>query len=154
MNVVFKLSLSIQIIWQIQIPMAFYLPLITTLNLFTQAYLLQLKIEEASWRLRSGDLGIPPNPEDRFTLLENFSHTLKHMSSVCYAFGTSGSDSVLPKVSKSWANLRRNGEKAEHSRCQVLKGTSKQKRNMNKSIPIGRGQSWRSRDTMLLWKCW
>ena len=32
-----------------------------------QAYLLQLKIEEASWRLRSGDLGIPPNPEDRFT---------------------------------------------------------------------------------------
>lgn len=30
-----------------------------------QAYLLQLKIEEASWRLRSGDLGIPPNPEDR-----------------------------------------------------------------------------------------
>ena len=32
----------------------------------SQAYLLQLKIEEASWRLRSGDLGIPPNPEDRF----------------------------------------------------------------------------------------
>jgi len=30
-----------------------------------KAYLLQLKIEEASWRLRSGDLGIPPNPEDR-----------------------------------------------------------------------------------------
>ena len=36
-------------------------------NLVPQAYLLQLKIEEASWRLRSGDLGIPPNPEDRFT---------------------------------------------------------------------------------------
>merc|ERR1719378_1023075 len=31
-----------------------------------EAYLLQLKIEEASRRLRSGDLGIPLNPEDRF----------------------------------------------------------------------------------------
>merc|ERR1719154_493918 len=30
-----------------------------------EAYLLQLKIEEASRRLRSGDLGIPLNPEDR-----------------------------------------------------------------------------------------
>jgi len=30
-----------------------------------EAYLLQLKIEEASRRLRSGDLGIPINPEDR-----------------------------------------------------------------------------------------
>jgi hypothetical protein len=34
-------------------------------NTICQAYLLQLKIEEASWRLRSGDLGIPHNPEDR-----------------------------------------------------------------------------------------
>ena len=39
-------------------------------QLFPQAYLLQLKIEEASWRLRSGDLGIPPNPEDRFTFVQ------------------------------------------------------------------------------------
>ncbi|XP_044262618.1 splicing factor 1 [Tribolium madens] len=30
-----------------------------------QAYLLQLQIEEVSRKLRSGDLGIPPNPEDR-----------------------------------------------------------------------------------------
>merc|ERR1719210_2639011 len=30
-----------------------------------QAYLLQLKIEDASRRLRTHDLGIPPNPEDR-----------------------------------------------------------------------------------------
>ena len=48
------------------------------IRLFPQAYLLQLKIEEASWRLRSGDLGIPPNPEDRFTsensLLFSFFH--------------------------------------------------------------------------------
>jgi len=29
-------------------------------------YLLQLQIEEISRRLRTGDLGIPPNPEDRF----------------------------------------------------------------------------------------
>ena len=119
-------------IWQIQISMAFYLPLITTLNLFTQAYLLQLKIEEASWRLRSGDLGIPPNPEDRFTPKENFSHTSKHMSSTCYASGTSGSTNVLLKVSKSWANLRRNGEKAEHSRCQVLKRNFKAKEKYEK----------------------
>ena len=45
-------------------------PPITFTQLFQvstfQAYLLQLKIEEASWRLRSGDLGIPPNPEDRW----------------------------------------------------------------------------------------
>merc|ERR1719454_1326452 len=30
-----------------------------------EAYLLQLKIEDASRRLRTGDFGIPPNPEDR-----------------------------------------------------------------------------------------
>lgn len=30
-----------------------------------RAYLLQLQIEEISRRLRTGDLGIPPNPEDR-----------------------------------------------------------------------------------------
>merc|ERR1719334_1733092 len=30
-----------------------------------EAYLLQLKIEDASRRLRMGDYGIPPNPEDR-----------------------------------------------------------------------------------------
>jgi len=30
-----------------------------------QAYLLQLKIEDTTRRLRAGDLGIPPNPEDR-----------------------------------------------------------------------------------------
>jgi len=34
-----------------------------------EAYLLQLKIEEASRRLRSGDLGIALNPEDRFDQL-------------------------------------------------------------------------------------
>jgi len=31
-----------------------------------EAYLLQLKIEDASRRLRTGDLGIPLNPEERF----------------------------------------------------------------------------------------
>jgi splicing factor 1 len=30
-----------------------------------QAYLLQLQIEEVSRKLRSGDLGIPANPEER-----------------------------------------------------------------------------------------
>merc|ERR1719245_1021865 len=30
-----------------------------------EAYLLQLRIEDSSRKLRSGDLGIPPNPEDR-----------------------------------------------------------------------------------------
>ncbi|CAG0901674.1 unnamed protein product [Darwinula stevensoni] len=30
-----------------------------------EAYLLQLQIEEITLRLRTGDLGIPPNPEDR-----------------------------------------------------------------------------------------
>jgi len=30
-----------------------------------EAYLLQLRIEDASRKLRSGDLGIPPNPDDR-----------------------------------------------------------------------------------------
>jgi len=34
-----------------------------------EAYLLQLKIEDASRRLRTGDLGIPLNPEDRFEKL-------------------------------------------------------------------------------------
>jgi len=34
-----------------------------------EAYLLQLKIEESSRRLRSGDLGIALNPEDRFDQL-------------------------------------------------------------------------------------
>ncbi|RZF36926.1 hypothetical protein LSTR_LSTR004614 [Laodelphax striatellus] len=30
-----------------------------------EAYLLQLQIEEVSRKLRTGELGIPPNPEDR-----------------------------------------------------------------------------------------
>ncbi|KAG7174605.1 Splicing factor 1-like 1 [Homarus americanus] len=34
-----------------------------------EAYLLQLQIEELSRRLRSNDLGISPNPEDRLALL-------------------------------------------------------------------------------------
>uniref|UniRef100_T1JNQ7 Branchpoint-bridging protein n=1 Tax=Strigamia maritima TaxID=126957 RepID=T1JNQ7_STRMM len=35
-----------------------------------KAYLLQLQIEEISRRLRTGDLGIPPNPEERFELTQ------------------------------------------------------------------------------------
>ncbi|MPC13115.1 Splicing factor 1 [Portunus trituberculatus] len=34
-----------------------------------EAYLLQLQIEELSRRLRSNDLGISPNPEDRLAFL-------------------------------------------------------------------------------------
>lgn len=32
-------------------------------------HLVQLQIEDASRRLRSGDLGIPANPEERFDIL-------------------------------------------------------------------------------------
>lgn len=35
----------------------------------THSFSVQLKIEEVSRRLRTGDLGIPPNPEDRFDSL-------------------------------------------------------------------------------------
>jgi len=43
-------------------------------------FTVQLKIEEASRRLRSGDLGIPPNPEDR---LEENSRHAPHTNAGC-----------------------------------------------------------------------
>lgn len=35
-------------------------------NFLTPSLTVQLQIEEISRRLRTGDLGIPPNPEERF----------------------------------------------------------------------------------------
>ncbi|KAL0275018.1 UNVERIFIED_CONTAM: hypothetical protein PYX00_003009 [Menopon gallinae] len=46
-----------------------------------EGYLLQLQIEEVSRKLRSGDLGIPPNPEDRSPSPEPiYSHDGKRLN--------------------------------------------------------------------------
>jgi splicing factor 1 len=45
-----------------------------------EAYLLQLKIEDSSRRLRTGDLGIPINPEDRSELTQ-FIHIINNIFS-------------------------------------------------------------------------
>jgi hypothetical protein len=78
-------------------------------NTICQAYLLQLKIEEASWRLRSGDLGIPHNPEDRSGPQILFPKLTNTQNSQIHKYD------LVPQVSEPGASVRLSREASEHA---------------------------------------
>lgn len=53
----------------------------------TRSITVQLKIEDASRRLRTGDLGIPLNPEDRFEKLLLQFNGKKFLLHLTYSIG-------------------------------------------------------------------
>ena len=53
----------------------------------TRSITVQLKIEDASRRLRTGDLGIPLNPEDRFEKLLLQINGKKFLLHLTYSIG-------------------------------------------------------------------